>query len=543
MNDRVSSHREILPVPHRGLLWKIFDSIPSENHQRLQTLRHASQVCGSWRTLILSSTSIWGKSIDFEELNQKSENWRTEVIRRTGDSLLHIKSNTFYLGRMERFLVSLITDSWHRIQSLNVVISHRFLHRSNPRSHLFQSPAPYLEYFSVQGINLFGNDYDEEYDDGEDTAPDTYSEKYHTAHFGYQAPSLRQFISIDSLIPSEAPWFSGLRYLECAWKSTATELLNILSSTPHLESLRVKFLLRVIDSYAEALPKESRHGTLVLLPRLTNIRISAESDWRVGVAVLNQLRPAPGYSLDFRVFAADEELSQPDINALKQLLDRFLEQATEDLQEKSITLRIEIYDIWVTTQKKLHFQFASMYSTMPFIACLEGLSASRICFRHVKDLNFVINSFTIPSELDQVIPRFLSSLTSVNYLATDYLTLQYIHNCTTRYPDMVVLRSLEEISFSDMFDFNLQEFEDFLDHRRSLLLSSPIKSIRVTSDFEGNLSSLERFNELVIWWYKWGDRVEYICGSGEAETLDFTPKAVEDDGKCYFMHLFLIISP
>jgi len=37
----------------------------------LTTARHTSQVCASWRQLIIGSTSLWGSIFDLEFLNQK----------------------------------------------------------------------------------------------------------------------------------------------------------------------------------------------------------------------------------------------------------------------------------------------------------------------------------------------------------------------------------------------------------------------------------------------------------------------------------------
>ncbi|KDR80339.1 hypothetical protein GALMADRAFT_153974, partial [Galerina marginata CBS 339.88] len=50
----------------------------------LNTVRLTSQVCSHWREIILGSPIIWASTIELQILRQKSDNWRKEVMRRTG---------------------------------------------------------------------------------------------------------------------------------------------------------------------------------------------------------------------------------------------------------------------------------------------------------------------------------------------------------------------------------------------------------------------------------------------------------------------------
>jgi len=63
----------------RDLLWYIFsvnaEMQPLEPESRdipaINTLRHTSQVCSTWRDIVLDTKSLWGRVIDFNCLRNK----------------------------------------------------------------------------------------------------------------------------------------------------------------------------------------------------------------------------------------------------------------------------------------------------------------------------------------------------------------------------------------------------------------------------------------------------------------------------------------
>lgn len=92
-----------------GFYERPYGSIPP-----LTSIRRASQVCHGWRELILSLSVIWGRLIDLNVLKKK-DNWRKEVIRRAGRSVLWI-TGTYDppTGHFTRILKS----EWSRIQRI-----------------------------------------------------------------------------------------------------------------------------------------------------------------------------------------------------------------------------------------------------------------------------------------------------------------------------------------------------------------------------------------------------------------------------------------
>jgi hypothetical protein len=123
---------------HRDLLWQIFAinttlDLPkigqnfrtcSPYPSPLTTARHTSQVCASWRQLIIDSPSLWGNIIDLRSLQQKSDAWRNEVLIRTGNSDLSIFGNLGGEGRkhMKEFLEKLLKNHWTRIKWVHIRI-------------------------------------------------------------------------------------------------------------------------------------------------------------------------------------------------------------------------------------------------------------------------------------------------------------------------------------------------------------------------------------------------------------------------------------
>ena len=121
---------------HHDLLWQIFAintilDLPEINEEfdtrpsPLTTARHLSQVCASWRQLILDFSSIWGNRIDLEFLRQNSNAWRNEVLLRTGNSDLSIFGNVRGEGRQraKEFLEILLKNHWTRIKWIHVKFS------------------------------------------------------------------------------------------------------------------------------------------------------------------------------------------------------------------------------------------------------------------------------------------------------------------------------------------------------------------------------------------------------------------------------------
>ncbi|KAH9484550.1 hypothetical protein JR316_0004032 [Psilocybe cubensis] len=192
---------------------------PPLSEASLTVTRYSSQVCQEWRELLLNSPTIWATAFDLQCLDQVTDDWRDEVLRRTADSLLTIIGNLSRGRPSTYFFSELLEIHWSRI---------RRLHVSDHRSGLddvvwnaLQQPSPNLEILRIDmrfvvsdfaQVSLFAN-----------CAPQLQS---------LQAPSL-------SMKP-DMPWLSNIRHL---WNfdmdicTVQSGFLRVLDKMPHLESI------------------------------------------------------------------------------------------------------------------------------------------------------------------------------------------------------------------------------------------------------------------------------------------------------------------
>ncbi|KAF9475896.1 hypothetical protein BDN70DRAFT_883104 [Pholiota conissans] len=181
------------------ILWIIFSIITSHypsptepthtlHASPLTIIRRCSQVCTFWRDFILSSESIWAKCIDLDCLAQGNNDWREEVLRRTGDIAplyvvglrplpsqgVILKGNNnwrsealrkmgdvaplYVRGRLAlsfqggilAFLINLISVYWERIQVLDVLLEQEKVLDDEKVLSAFCRPAPRLKEFSIR---------------------------------------------------------------------------------------------------------------------------------------------------------------------------------------------------------------------------------------------------------------------------------------------------------------------------------------------------------------------------------------------------------
>ncbi|KDR67448.1 hypothetical protein GALMADRAFT_1086653 [Galerina marginata CBS 339.88] len=112
-----------------NILWYIFylnaemESWTTERmNPALLTLRYTSHVCRDWRSLVVESPSLWAGALNFNFLSQKRDEWRKEVVRRTGTAPLRIKSrgNHTALWAIDEFFRDFLKDNWNRLDNVDV---------------------------------------------------------------------------------------------------------------------------------------------------------------------------------------------------------------------------------------------------------------------------------------------------------------------------------------------------------------------------------------------------------------------------------------
>ena len=145
-----------LDLPKIGHKFDTYSSCPSP----LTTAHHISQVCASWRQLIIDSLSLWGNIIDLQSLRQESDAWRNEVLLRTVNSNLSIFGNIHGKGwqHVKKFLEILrLKNHWTRIQWVQVEFNDfdivEWLQPDNGAWSTLGRFAPNLRFFSIRFVH------------------------------------------------------------------------------------------------------------------------------------------------------------------------------------------------------------------------------------------------------------------------------------------------------------------------------------------------------------------------------------------------------
>ncbi|KDR65850.1 hypothetical protein GALMADRAFT_148340 [Galerina marginata CBS 339.88] len=120
---------------HFDLLWVIFmmntelegqyngfeTRYGPETIHPLITARWTSQVCSKWRSIAVESQTLWSSILELGLLAQRANNWRNEVIRRTGRAGLSLTGWVDWNNSISvSFFNFLVLEHWDRIQKLDV---------------------------------------------------------------------------------------------------------------------------------------------------------------------------------------------------------------------------------------------------------------------------------------------------------------------------------------------------------------------------------------------------------------------------------------
>ncbi|KDR81097.1 hypothetical protein GALMADRAFT_136151 [Galerina marginata CBS 339.88] len=269
---------------HDDLLWHVFmlnaDMLPVKVSElgycgqwdAMNVTRRTSQVCNRWRELAINSPSLWGRCVDLRRLNQVEPHWRNEVLRRTGESLLHIKGRIVSLD-LGSFLLHLLNTSWERIRALEVELRPFDAIIADPRWAVLQRPAPALQSFSLSFDDVVPNIL---------RTPEV-------PIFGGHAPVLVKFVLRDGGIVFRIPslGFFQIRRLEIGGAFTIPGLFKALSNMSRLEYLQVHQTPRT-DTTPSTLPH-------IICPQLSHIHLNSTLD--SCLKMLEHITAAPGSGL------------------------------------------------------------------------------------------------------------------------------------------------------------------------------------------------------------------------------------------------------
>lgn len=243
------------------------DMFAADESDALDTARFSSQVCRSWREIILNTPFLWGRIIDIDRLERlRSTDWATELMRRSGDSPLWIKGMSDWLRgchpshRQRLFFNEIIERNWSRILRLH--LSGPILDDVDNSVGALYRPAPQLQVFHVRfsdnrRLNLTTN-----------TSPRP------MVLFSGRAPMLRHFSAEHHKADFSAPWLPNLDSITLGHAYDVSEYLKLVSATHTLQYLQVTGTTKEIPDLSHAvasLPVAS-------LPRLKYLRLALGFD-------------------------------------------------------------------------------------------------------------------------------------------------------------------------------------------------------------------------------------------------------------------------
>ncbi|KAF4612749.1 hypothetical protein D9613_011858 [Agrocybe pediades] len=220
------------------LLWKIFminteRQIPykatalyidDEPDSRLDTARSCSQVCRTWRTLLLQSPSVWGRLLYIQSFERTADEWRKAVISRVGDAPLWIIG--IVSDSTRPFILSVLQKKWHSVQVL--VMRDKDLPDGKLSSawSFLEREAPTLEVFNVWTNSLRL--------DAQHIPP-------LSPLFRNAAPRLVSFVMSEPFhLTLPIPWLANLHTITFNRKlQSVSTILSALKSTPRLKHLYI----------------------------------------------------------------------------------------------------------------------------------------------------------------------------------------------------------------------------------------------------------------------------------------------------------------
>ncbi|KDR69075.1 hypothetical protein GALMADRAFT_145798 [Galerina marginata CBS 339.88] len=485
----------ILKLPN-DILWRVFwinadleGDMPEDEEDddvipALETLRHSSQVCERWRRLILSSSSLWGQVINITCL--ESDEWREEVLRRTGQSLLCVLGGNRHdgLSGYQEIAVDLVYSYWDRIRWLELNFADSRC-QDGRLWKTFERSSDVLEIFRV---TLFS------YEQANETYTPILSDPDFVI-FSNHAPALRTFYAPNIRFNYDAPWLAHLHYLALSAAASAGDVLGMLTHMPQLECL--------VDEDSNAIHRTGASLSHIMAPALSQILILSWFDMRPYVDFLLHVTPAARCSLGFTYNGAIPDAET--LSSAKRVLSIYSRRCDlASASEISLTL--------------LRYQFefeAQVHSTGPFSFDLDFRGEGPGPFETTETL-----FFELPQHSYDKVCRLQSLRPLFNLPTRDLPTSSY------RFPGDILASFLPQLQKIGLASFPTAEeistVKTFLTSRLSI--GKPVLTLAVATYAYDRadliIRSLDEFTGLKIIFEQIGseDR-EYICGSGHTDDL------------------------
>ena len=256
----------------------------------LVSARHTSQVCTSWRSLTLASSSLWANTINLKHLDQKDDNWRREILTRTGDSLISVMGDLCEGRPTTEFFLSLLGNHWTRLRRIRITIRDRAI-GEDKRWLSTQSPAPNLEIFRVYFPSR----------PAFSTTDDTL--------FSNMAPSIHTLITSSIDFKLSGRWLSRVRHLSLYDCSVSQTVLFALAEMMALENLHMMGV-DITD-----IGTEDRFWPTIILPNLKRIYLAVKL--RTLIVLMGHIAPTSGCISEYE--SVNNSIPNPSIEEISLL--------------------------------------------------------------------------------------------------------------------------------------------------------------------------------------------------------------------------------
>jgi hypothetical protein len=446
----------------------------------LVSARHASQVCTSWRSLTLASSSLWANTINLKHLDQKDDNWRREILKRTRDSPISVVGDLYEGRPATEFFLSLLGDHWTRLRRIYISSQDNAI-AEDERWLSTQSPAPNLEIFHIHFPSR----------PAFSTADDTL--------FSNTAPSIHTLITGCINFKLSGRWLSHIRHLHLNDCSVSQTILFALAEMMALENVHMDIDITDIGT-------EDRFWPTIILPKLKRICLYAKL--RTLIVLMGHIAPTSGCTSEYEsVDNAIFNLSIEDISLLRRGFSSHF-QSFSDFRRNETISWVMTKDLFALTNELkeggnpeffLHIEIdlGSEWHVIPDII-LDSLYSCDLS--SIKTLELDISNATLdPFNLH--VARFYRSLLSLETLYTDSQTMELLLQTQEHLNGAILFPRLQTIVFDTDAELKSDVIMRFLLWRRDA--DVPITNFDLyncTSPNQERLLFLEGIDGLDVEW-------------------------------------------